>query len=152
MPATPWTGAESAVGMNVSTALEGVEQTAVQHRVKRAPQALEPERVSRDELSLDPAVARLRPRHRERRFSDVKTQDRQPQRGHEKAVLAGPAAGIEHRSGESAFGCQAHDRRLRLAGIPRCRAIEVRRLPGHSCHPFVTGRLPAAERILSDGS
>jgi hypothetical protein len=36
-------------------------------------------------------------------------------------VLAGPAARIEHRSGESAFGCDTHDCWLRLADIPRGR-------------------------------
>jgi hypothetical protein len=69
-----------------------------------------------------------------------------------KSVLAGPAARIEHRSGESASGCQTHDGRLRLASISRRGAVVVRRVPGQSRHPFVTGRLPATERIVSDGS
>ena len=41
-------------------AVEGVEQPAVQHRLKPAPQTLQLERVSRSELNLDPAVVGLR--------------------------------------------------------------------------------------------
>jgi hypothetical protein len=69
-----------------------------------------------------------------------------------KSVLAGPAAGIEHRSGESAFGCQTHDRWLWPAKIPRRRALAVRRIPGQSRQPFMTGRVPTTERIVSEGS
>jgi hypothetical protein len=66
-------------------------------------------------------------------------------------VLAGPAARIEHRSGESAFGCHAHDCWLRLANIPRRRAVVVRRIPRQSRQTFVTCWLPTTERIVSDG-
>jgi hypothetical protein len=69
-----------------------------------------------------------------------------------KSILASPAARIEHRSGESAFGCQAHYCWLRLANIPRRRAVVVRCIPGQSCQPFVTGRVPTTERIVSEGS
>jgi len=41
---------------------------------------------------------------------------------------------------------------LRLASVPGRRAVEVRRIPGQSRHPFVTGGWPAAERIVGDGS
>jgi len=133
-------------------AIEGMEQPAVQHRVKPAPQTLQLGRVSRSELNLDPAVAGLRPGDRQCRLSHVNAQDRQSQRGDVKGVLAGPAARIEHRSGESASGCQTHYCRLRLADIPRRRAVAVRRIPGQSRQPFVTGRVPATERIVSEGS
>jgi hypothetical protein len=69
-----------------------------------------------------------------------------------KSVLAGSAARIEHRSGESAFGCQTHYCRLRLTSIPRRRTVVVRRIPGQSRQPFVTGRVPTTERIVSEGS
>jgi hypothetical protein len=69
-----------------------------------------------------------------------------------KSVLAGPAARIEHRSGESALGCQTRYCWLRLASIPRRRAVVIRRIPGQSRQPFVTGRAPATERIISEGS
>ena len=59
-----------------------------------------------------------------------------------KSVFAGPATCIEHRSGESAFGCQTHYCWLRLANIPRCRAVVVRRIPRQSRPAFVTGRVP----------
>jgi hypothetical protein len=75
----------------------------------------------------------------------------QSQGGEVKSVLAGPAARIEHRSGESAFGCQSHYCWLRLANIPRRRAVVVRRIPGQSRQPFVTGWLPTAERIVAEG-
>lgn len=86
------------------------------------------------------------------RLSYVNAQNRQSQRGNVQRVLAGPAARIEHWPGEPAFGCQANYRWLRLAGIPRCRAVVVRRIPGQSRHPSVTGWLPATERIVSEGS
>jgi hypothetical protein len=66
-----------------------------------------------------------------------------------KSVLAGSAARIEHRSGESTLGCQTHDRRLRPADIPRRGAVVVRRIPRQSRHPFVTGWTPTTERIVS---
>jgi len=69
-----------------------------------------------------------------------------------KSILASAAAHIEHWSGESACGCQSHYGRLRPAKIPRCRAVLVRRIPGLSCHPLVTGRLPATEGVVSEGS
>ena len=69
-----------------------------------------------------------------------------------KSVLAGPAARIEHRSGESAFGCQTHYCWLWLANIPRRRAVVARLIPGQSRQPFVTGWVPANERIVSEGS
>src|SRR5262249_26938702 len=71
------------------------------------------------------------------------------QRGDVKSVLASPAARIEHRSDESAFGCQTHYCWLRLANIPRRRAVVVRRIPGKSRQLFVTGRAPTTERIVS---
>jgi hypothetical protein len=68
-----------------------------------------------------------------------------------KSVLAGPAARIEHRSGESTFGCQTCYCWLRLANIPRGRAIVVGSIPGQSCQPFVTGWAPTTARIVSAG-
>jgi hypothetical protein len=109
------------------------------------------ERVSRGELNFDPTAVRLLSRDRQCRLSHVNTQNRQSQRGDEKSVLAGPAARIEHRSGESAFGCQTHDCWLRLANIPRRWSVVVGRIPGQSRHPFVTGWVPTTERIVSRG-
>jgi hypothetical protein len=99
-------------------AVEGVEQSAVQHRFEPAPQALELERVSRRELNRDPAVVGFLSGDCKCRFSHINAENRQSQRGDEKSVLAGPAARIEHSPGESALGCQPHDSWLRLAGIP----------------------------------
>src|SRR5262249_42175010 len=109
-------------------------------------------RVSRCELSLDPTVVGLLSGDRQRRFSHVNAKNRQSQRGDVKSVLAGPAASIEHRSGESAFGCQTHYCWLRLANIPRRRAVLVRRIPGQTRHPFVTGWAPTTERVVSECS
>jgi hypothetical protein len=133
-------------------AVEGVEQSAVQHRLERSPQALQMERINRGKLNLDPAVPGLLSGHCQCRLRHVNAQNLQSQRGDVKSVLAGPAARIEHRSGESAFGCQTHDCRLRPANIPGRRAVVVRRIPRQSRHPFVTGWVPATERIVSEGS
>jgi hypothetical protein len=129
-----------------------VEQSAVQHRLKPAPQTLQLERISRSELNLDPPVVGLRSGDRQCRLSHVNAQNRQSKRGDVKSVLAGPAAHIEHRSGESAFGCQTHYCWLRLANIPWRRAVLIRRIPGQSRQPFLTGWLPTTERIVSGGS
>ena len=98
------------------------------------------ERVSRGELDLDPTVAGLRPGDRQCRLSYVNAQDRQPQRCDVKRVLAGSAAPIEHRSGESAFGCQPHDGRLRPADIPRRRAVVVSDQPAAGQPPSLVVR------------
>jgi len=107
-------------------AVEGVEQSAVQHRLKPAPQTLQLERVSRGELNLDPTVVGLLSGDRQCRLSHVNAQNRQARRGDVQSVLAGPAARIEYSPGESAFGCQTHYCWLRLANIPRRRAIGAR--------------------------
>src|SRR6266498_5470278 len=107
-------------------AVEGVEQAAVQHRLEPAPQTLQLECVSRSELDLDPTVVGLLSGDRQCRLSHVNAQNRQSQRGDVKSVLAGPAARIEYSPGESAFGCQTHYCWLRLANIPRRRAIGAR--------------------------
>ena len=133
-------------------AVERVEQSAVQYGLKPAPQSLQVERVSRGELNLDPTVVGLLSGDRQCRLGHVNAQNRQSQRGDVKSVLPSPAARIEHRSGESAFGCQTHDCWLRLANIPRRRAVVVRRIPGQSRQPFVTGWVPTTERIVSAGS
>jgi len=52
-------------------AVEGVEQSAVQHRLKHAPQTLQLERVSRSELILDPTVVGLLSGDRQCRLSHV---------------------------------------------------------------------------------
>jgi hypothetical protein len=133
-----------------------VEQSTVQHRLKHAAQTLQLERVSRNELNLDPTVVSplsgLLSGDRQCRFSHVNAQNRQSERSDVKSVLAGPAASIEHRAGESAFRCQTHYCWLRLANIPRRRAVVVRRIPGQSRLPFVTGRVPTTEQIVSEGS
>ncbi len=120
------------------------------------------EGVSRSELNLDPTVvnplasslAGLLPGNRQCRLSYVNAQNRQSQRGDVKSVLAGPAARIEHRSGESAFGRQTHYCWLGVANIPRRWAVVIRRIPGLSRHPFVTGWMATTERIviISEGS
>src|SRR6266481_6812329 len=113
---------------------------------------LQLERVSRSELNLDPTVIGLLSGDRQCRFSHVNTQNRQSQRGDVKRVLAGPAPRIEHRSGESALGGQSHYCWLRLTNIPRGGAVVVRRIPGQSRQPFVTGGLSTTERFVSKGS
>ncbi len=47
-------------------------------------------------------------------------------------------------------GCQTHYCWLRLASIPRRRVVVVRRNPGQSRQPFVTGWLPTTERIVTE--
>ena len=132
--------------------VECVKQSAVQHRLEPAPQTLQLECVGRSELNLDSTIVSLRSGDRQCRLSHVNAQNRQSQRGDVKSVLAGPAARIEHRSGESAFGCQTHYCRLRPANVPRRRTVVVRRIPGQSRHPFVTGWVPTPERIVREGS
>src|SRR3989441_4118864 len=70
--------------------------------VSHAPQTLQLEHVGRSELNLDPTVVGLLSGDRQCRLRHVNAQNRQSQRGDVKSVLAGPAARIEHRSGESA--------------------------------------------------
>src|SRR5207247_6435547 len=94
-------------------AVECVEQSAVKHRLKHAPQTLQLERVSRSELNLDPTVVGLLSGNRQRSLRDVNTENRQSQRGDVKSVLAGSATRIKHRSGKCDFGYQTHYRRLR---------------------------------------
>src|SRR6266446_4529435 len=129
-----------------------MKQSAVQHRLKHAAQTLQLERVSRNELNLDPTGFGPLSGDRQCRFSHLNAQDRQSERSDVKSVLAGPAARIEHRASESAFRCQTHYCWLRLANIPRRRAVVVRRIPRQSRLPFVTGRVPTTERIVSEGS
>jgi hypothetical protein len=135
-------------------AIKGVEQSAIQHCLETAPQALQMERVSRDELDVNRRShgRGLLSGDRQCRLSYVNAQNRQSQPGDVKSVLAGPAARIEDRSGESAFGCYTHNCRLRLANIPGRRALVIRRIPGLSRHPFVAGWLPATEEIVSASS
>ena len=97
-------------------------------------------------------VTGLLPGNRQCRLSHVNAQNRPSQRGEVKSILAGPAACIEHRPGESAFDCQTHHGRLRLASIPRRRTVVIRRVPGQSRQPLMAGWLPATVRILGAGS
>jgi hypothetical protein len=129
--------------------VERVEQSAVQHRFKPAPQTLQMNRVSRNEINLDPTTVGFLSRDCQRRFGHVKTQNRQSERSEVQSVLAGPAAGIKHGSGKPALGCQTHYCWLRPAYIPGCRAVVVRGVPGQSRHPFMAGREPTTERIIS---
>jgi hypothetical protein len=131
--------------------IEGVEETAVQHGLKRAAQTLQMERVSGNELDVDAAVFAFLTRDRQCRFGYVKAQNWQAERGDVKSVLAGPAARIEHGSDESALRCQTHDYGLRLTNIPGRRATVVRRIPRQSGHSFVAGWVPTTERIVSAG-
>jgi hypothetical protein len=110
---------------------------------------LQIERVSLSEFNPDPTVVGLLSGDRHCRLSHVNAQNRQSQPGDVQRVLARSAARIQHRSGESAFGCQTHYSWLRLTNIPRRKAVVVRRIPGQSRQPFVTGWLPTTERIVS---
>ncbi len=74
--------------------VEGVEQPAVQHRLKPSPQTLQLEGVSRSELNRDPAVVGLRSGNRQCRLCNVNAQNRQSQGGDVKSVLTGPAARV----------------------------------------------------------
>ena len=69
-----------------------------------------------------------------------------------KSVLAGPAARVEHRSAETAFGGQTLYCRLGLTDIPRRGTVVVRRIPGQPRQTFVASWLPPTERIVSEGS
>src|SRR5207247_5510738 len=62
-------------------AVERVEQSAVQHRFKPAPQAIELKRVSRSELNLDSTVVGLLPGYRQCGLRNVHAQDRQSEAG-----------------------------------------------------------------------
>ncbi len=106
-------------------AVERMKQSAVQHRLEPMSQTIQLERVSRCELNLEPTRVGLLSGDRQCRLRHVNALNRQSQRGDVKSVLAGPAARIEHRSGESAFGCHTHDGWLWLADIPRRRAVVV---------------------------
>src|SRR5205085_6837878 len=132
--------------------VKDVEQSAVQDGVELAPQMLQLERVSRGEADLDPTAFSLLSGDRQCRVSPVNAQNRQSQRGDVKSVLASPVAHVEHRSGESAFGCQTHYCWLWLANIPRRRPVLVRRIPGQPRQPFVSGWVATTERIVSAGS
>ena len=132
-------------------AVEGMEESTVQHRIESPPQAIELQRVNFSELNRDPTLGGLLSGDHQCGPSHVNAENRQPQRGEVERVLAGPATRIEHRSGESTFGCQTHYSRLRPADIPRRRPIAVRRIPGQPRHALVTGRLPTTERIVSQG-
>jgi hypothetical protein len=71
---------------------------------------------------------------------------------HDEVVRSVAGRGRGCRSDqEPAFGCQTRDCWLRPANIPRRRAVVIRRIPGQSRHPFVTGWLPTTERIISPG-
>lgn len=82
--------------------VEGVEQAAVQPRLKAAPQTFQLEGVRGGELNLNATVGGLLSSDGQGGFSHVNAQNRESQRGDVQSVLAGAAAGIEHRSGESA--------------------------------------------------
>lgn len=98
--------------------------------------------VSQSEFDLDPTISNVLSGQRQGRLSHVNSQNCQTERGKVKSNLAGPAACIGHRPGESALGGQTHDRRLRLANIPGSRTVLVGRTPGPARHPFVAGCLP----------
>ena len=68
-----------------------------------------------------------------------------------RAYVRGSPVRSPYRCRESAFGCHTHDRRLRLADVPRRGAVVYERIPG-SCHPFATGWVPTTERIVTEGS
>jgi hypothetical protein len=84
---------------------EAVEQPAVQYRVKSVPQSLQMQRVCRSKLSIEATVGSFLTGHRQCCLGYIYTQNRQPQRGDEERVFAGPAASIEYLSGEDASGC-----------------------------------------------
>jgi hypothetical protein len=107
-----------------------VEEPAVQDRLERALERFKLERVGHLESSFDATFGCLRPRHRDRRLSNVDAENRQSERGDEQSVFTASAACVEYVTGECAFGCKTYDRRLRLADIPRCRIVVVRRIPG----------------------
>src|ERR1700722_18309110 len=125
-----------------------MEQSAVQHRLKHAPQTLQPQRVGGCKFNLDPTVGGLLSSQRQCRLSHVKAENRQSQRGDEERVLAGPADRIEDCSTESALGCQTRYCWLRPVNVPRRRAVTIGRIPSLSIHPFVTGWAPAFQRIV----
>jgi hypothetical protein len=128
-------------------AIERVEESAIQDRIETASERCQVERVGHIKSSVDATVGRLRPGHRDRRLGNVDTENRKAKRGDEQRILTAAASSIEHVARESAFGCQTHDRRLRLADIPRRGTIVIRRVPGQPRHPLVTGWNSTTERI-----
>jgi hypothetical protein len=65
-----------------------------------------------------------------------------------KGVLTGPASRIKNLAGECAFVGQTQDRRLWPSDVPGRGAIEVRRIPGLTGMPLVTGWSAPAVRIV----
>ena len=125
-----------------------MEQPAIKHRLKHSTKTVQVEGIGNNELSVYTATRGLLPRDRQRGLCYVNSENVQPQRGNVKGVLTCPASCIEDCAGECAFARQTHDRRLWLSDVPGGRAIEVRRIPGLTRPPLVTGRPPAAEWIV----
>ena len=109
-------------------------------------ETVEVEGIGHHEVGVDAARRGLLARDRQRGLRHIDAEDLEAQRGDVKGVLARPAPGIEHRAGERAFVRQTPDRRLRAPGVPRGRAVEVRRIPGLARPALVTGRWAPAGR------
>ena len=106
-------------------AVERVEQTAIEHRVKHSAQAVEVHGVASHELSGYAASRGLLPGDRQCGLSHIGAQNGQPQRGDMKGVLARAAPCVENRACECAHARQAQYRRLWPADVPRRRTVEV---------------------------
>jgi hypothetical protein len=124
-----------------------VEQPAIEHRLEHAAQTVQVQGIGNHEVSVDAASRGLLARDRQCGLSHIDSQDVRAQRGDVKGVLTRPASCIEDCAGESAGARQTQYRRLWSSEIPGRRPIEVRRIPGLTRPPFVTGWLPPAVRI-----
>jgi hypothetical protein len=152
VPATTSHGRQTRHVVSPLIAIERVEQPAVKHRLKHSAQTVQVEGIGNNELSVYAATRGLLPRDRQRGLCHINSQNVQPQRGNVKGVLACPASCIEDRAGERAYSRQAQYRGLWFSSVPRRRAIEVRRIPGPTRPPLVTGWLPPAVRIVGSDS
>lgn len=119
--------------------IERVEQTAIKHRLKHSVQAGESECVGKHEINFEAAGPRLLACDRQSRLGDINSQNLQPRRGNLEGVIAGTTPCIENWADESTLICQAHDRWLRSAGVPRRWSIPVGLIPGLASQPLMTG-------------
>ena len=103
--------------------VEGVEQAGVDDRREAPPEPFEGEGVVDEELDLEAARERLAPRGLDGRLDRVDAHDLEAAGGEEQGVLAGPAADVEHRSGDLTGVGERLERGLRPPDVPRRRAL-----------------------------
>jgi hypothetical protein len=135
VPATTRYGRQTRHVVSPLIAVEGVEQPAIEHRLKHSAQTVKVQGIGNHEVGVYAATRGLLPRDRQCGLSHIDSQNVQSERGDVKGVLAGPASCIEDRAGECAFARQTQYRWLWSSNVPGRRAIEVRRIPGLTREP-----------------